>query len=205
MTTFLARVRVLLRSAETWLIVAAGVVVALTPTVTELCPEGWRADAATIAARVGAVMAASVLVVRRVTTLLPGERGLLPPQDAPRFVPVEPDFPPGEYVGLASRRKAELYATAAWMMVLRQRAEQNGGALRNVATGGNEGITTEWPSTIEAARDWLHTLDPEQFARFKERLGNLPLYDPEGDRTEWDRPRVARDGRWMVRKPEGVN
>lgn len=204
MHRFVARAKVVLRSVETWLIVASGVVVAATPAITDALPEGWQDDAAMVSARAVSVIAVAVLVVRRTTTLLPGERGLLPAADAPKFVPADPEFPPGVYVGLASRRKADLYATAAWMMVLRKRAAEGDGTLRNVASGAKESLVTEWPATIAETQAWLHTLQPDQYMRLKERLSNLPLYDPDGDRTEWDRPRVASDGRWMVRKPEGV-
>jgi hypothetical protein len=137
--------------------------------------------------------------------VLPDERGLLPPQEAPRFVPVEADYPPGQYTAFPSRRKADLYALAAWILTLRRRAEQNDGDLRSVVTGASESFTASWPADLEGIRQRLHALSPEQVARLKEHIAGFPLYTDDGPVYHGDLPRIAADGRWMVRIPEGVN
>ena len=78
MSDVLARVRVLLTAAPTYLVAAAAVVQVV---VAEL-GDDWPAVAAG-GTRVLAVLAAATAIVRRVTPVLPVERGLLPPGGTP--------------------------------------------------------------------------------------------------------------------------
>jgi hypothetical protein len=78
MSKFLARVRVLLTAAPTWIIAAVAVVQVAAVEAAKVLPE----EADTIAAwsaRAVALLLGIVAVVRRVTPVLPQERGLLTP------------------------------------------------------------------------------------------------------------------------------
>lgn len=247
MHRFLARAKVVLRSVETWLIVASGVVVAATPAITDALPEGWQDDAAMVSTRAVSTIAVAVLVVRRTTTLLPGERGLMRtvdvtahPSSWPDPDPVPPedeaveDDPPvvgdplldvrdepmdeephlmaaiaaadpvaavkaedagGRFALFASRRRADLYGMACWMVTLRRAAMAGDGSLVNVASGKRESLHG-WGTDPDEVCYQLRTLQPDQLARLRELVANFPL----DGRTGWVEPTLTDDGRWAVRK-----
>lgn len=78
----IARLRVLLKAAPTWLTAAAVIVATLRDTIAEQFP-GVAEDVAAVAAPVLAVITAALLIVRRVAPVLPEERGLLPAGGTP--------------------------------------------------------------------------------------------------------------------------
>lgn len=89
MKNLLARARVILTAAPTYLVAAGAVVSIVADEVSKILPAGWQDNAAQIAGAVAGVIGAAVLIVRRVTPVLVEERGLLsPPKPAP---PVEPE------------------------------------------------------------------------------------------------------------------
>ena len=78
MTKLLARARVILTAAPTYLVAAAAVVTIVADEAAKVLPTGWQDNAAQIAGAVLAVIGAAVAIVRRVTPVLPAERGILP-------------------------------------------------------------------------------------------------------------------------------
>lgn len=83
MSKIVAKVKVVLSAAVTWITVAFGVVVIVSDEAVKVLPAGAAETVAGVAVRVVAVLGAAVAIIRRVTPVLPDERGLLP-------VPVEP-------------------------------------------------------------------------------------------------------------------
>lgn len=82
MTDFLARARVLLTAAVTWLQVISAAVLIGSEEIGKAIPEIDDAFAAW-ALRIAAVAGAVIATIRRVTPVLPAERGLLPAGGAP--------------------------------------------------------------------------------------------------------------------------
>lgn len=82
MTETLARVRVVATSAVTWLQVVAAVLVIAAEEIAKAVPE-ISDDVTTVVVRVVAVLGAAVAIIRRVTPVLPDERGLLPAGGTP--------------------------------------------------------------------------------------------------------------------------
>ena len=82
MTDFLARVRVLLTAAPTYISTATALVVIFSAEIGALFP-GAADDIAAWSVRVLAVLAGAANIVRRVAPVLPAERGLLPAGGAP--------------------------------------------------------------------------------------------------------------------------
>lgn len=83
MSKLLARIKVLLKAAPTYL-AAAGVLVAiLADEIGKLAPSGWQDNAVQILGSLAGIIAAATAIVRRVTPVLPKQRGLLtgPPKD----------------------------------------------------------------------------------------------------------------------------
>lgn len=74
-----ARLRVILTAAVTWLLVAQATLVGFADQLGPFIPTPWadRVNAALISAL--AVIAAIITIIRRVTPVLPSERGILPP------------------------------------------------------------------------------------------------------------------------------
>lgn len=73
------RLRVILTAAVTWLLVAQAALVAFADQIGPLLPTPWadRINAFIISAV--AVIVAVIAIIRRVTPVLPEERGILPP------------------------------------------------------------------------------------------------------------------------------
>lgn len=86
MSGFVARVRVLLGAAPTWLTTAAVVVSAFNDEIGEAFP-GAADEVAAVAAPVLAAIGAAIAIVRRVTPVAKDQRGLLPsaPSDGDEF------------------------------------------------------------------------------------------------------------------------
>ena len=78
MTKLLARIRVLLTAAPTWLAGAAVVVGAVSDEVAKAVPDGWQDNVIAIGGPVLAVIGAATAIVRRVTPVFGADRGLLP-------------------------------------------------------------------------------------------------------------------------------
>lgn len=78
MTNFLLRVKVVLTALPTYLTAATAVVVIAREEIVGVLPEAWQGDASEIIVTVLAVLAAATNVIRRVTPVLPADRGLLP-------------------------------------------------------------------------------------------------------------------------------
>lgn len=74
-----ARLRVILTAAVTWLLVAQAALVAFADQIGPFLPTPWadRVNAFIVSAI--AVVVAVIAVIRRVTPVLPDERGILPP------------------------------------------------------------------------------------------------------------------------------
>jgi len=84
MKNLIARARVILTAAPTYLVAAGAVVSIVADEVSKVLPAGWQDNAAQIAGAVAGVIGAAVLIVRRVTPVLISERGLLSPPDGPK-------------------------------------------------------------------------------------------------------------------------
>ena len=82
MKKHLARARVVLVNAVTWLQVASAALVIGSEEIGKAIPE-ISDDVAAWAVRIAAVLGAVVATIRRVTPVLPAERGLLPAGGAP--------------------------------------------------------------------------------------------------------------------------
>jgi hypothetical protein len=70
------RVKVVLSAAVTWIVAASAVVQIVADEVGAALP-GHAEDVSTVAVRVVAVLAAAVGIIRRVSPVLPSERGLV--------------------------------------------------------------------------------------------------------------------------------
>lgn len=79
MKKLLARARVILTAAPTYLVAAGAVVTIVADEVSKLLPPGWQDNAAQIAGAAVGILGAAVAIIRRVTPVLPAERGILPP------------------------------------------------------------------------------------------------------------------------------
>lgn len=79
MSRTIAKIRVVLSAAVTWITVASGVVVIVADEAAKVLPSGAAEDVAAVAVRVVAVLGAAVAIIRRVTPVLPDQRGLIPP------------------------------------------------------------------------------------------------------------------------------
>lgn len=79
MRKLLARIRVILTAAPTWLVFAALTVPIVTEEVAKVLPASWAERVVTIGGYVVGWLGAAIAIVRRVTTVLPSERGILPP------------------------------------------------------------------------------------------------------------------------------
>lgn len=75
------RVRVVLTDLVTWLVFGAAAVTIAVEELGDVVPAGWQTTVVVIGGRIAAILGAAVMILRRVTTVLPSERGLLPPED----------------------------------------------------------------------------------------------------------------------------
>lgn len=79
MKKLLARIRVILTAAPTWLVFAALFVSTVTEEVAKVLPADWAAQVVTVGGHIVSWLAAAIAIVRRVAPVLPAERGILPP------------------------------------------------------------------------------------------------------------------------------
>lgn len=79
MKKLLKRARVILTAAPTYLVAAGAVVSIVADEVSKVLPAGWQDNAAQLAGAAVGIIGAAVAIVRRVTPVLPHERGILPP------------------------------------------------------------------------------------------------------------------------------
>ena len=79
MKKLIARARVVIKAAPTYLVGASIVVAAVTEEVAKELPEGWQDNALTIGGKVVAILGAAVLIIRRVEPVIAARRGLLEP------------------------------------------------------------------------------------------------------------------------------
>lgn len=70
---------VVLTAAPTYLAGAVMVLTIFREEVVSVLPDAWQADATGVIVSVVGALAAAIAVIRRVTPVLKGERGLLPP------------------------------------------------------------------------------------------------------------------------------
>lgn len=114
-------------------------------------------------------------------------------------VPPEPEVerPPHGWVGFASRRRAETYSLAQWIMLLRSLAEDTGGALRHVPSGTSESIAALWPGTAADVEFALRSQAEAQLELTKEKVAGFPVQDGDTIRTGPEPPRYI-DGKWWV-------
>ncbi len=91
----LARVRVFLKSAPTYLVAAGAVVTVLADELGKVFPNGWQDNATQIAGTLLGIIGAAVAIIRRVTPVLPEERGMLAPPKPPNPLdPATDELPP---------------------------------------------------------------------------------------------------------------
>lgn len=83
MKNIIARVRVVLQAAPTYLVAASTIVAIATEEIAQELPEGWQDNAVAIGGKVVAIIGAAVLIIRRVTPVIAEHRGLLPPPPPP--------------------------------------------------------------------------------------------------------------------------
>jgi len=84
MKNLIARARVILTAAPTYLVAAGAVVSVVSSEVSKVLPSGWQDNALQIGGAIGAIIGAAIAIVRRVTPVLVSERGLLSPPDGPK-------------------------------------------------------------------------------------------------------------------------
>jgi hypothetical protein len=72
------RIKVILGSAVTYITIVQAILVILAEEIAKLFAEGDAQNVINVIIRVGAVLAAAVSIIRRVTPVLPSQRGLLP-------------------------------------------------------------------------------------------------------------------------------
>lgn len=78
MSSFVARVKVVLAAAVTWIVVASTVVTLASDEIAKVLPAGDAETVGAVAAKIVAVLGAVVAIIRRVEPVLPAERGILP-------------------------------------------------------------------------------------------------------------------------------
>lgn len=91
MHELVARARVVLRAAPTYLVALSTIVSIVAEEVAAVLPAGPATTVGVIAVRVVAVLAAAVAIIRRVTPVVDSQHGLLPaPPAAPTLTPPPP-------------------------------------------------------------------------------------------------------------------
>lgn len=81
MNRIIERLRVLLSAAPTYLAVAGVIVAVVSQEVGKLLPSGWQDNAFQVSGWLTGAIGAATAIVRRVTPVLPHQRGLLTPPD----------------------------------------------------------------------------------------------------------------------------
>lgn len=109
-------------------------------------------------------------------------------------------YPASEFVAFPSRRKAELYAIAAWAWSVRMHAAAAGDVLRSVRSGVEHTISQLLPGAdFEGLTAWLHSLPPERIMSVYTVLDEFPIFTEDGPRTRWDDPRRVGNV-WIVKR-----
>lgn len=88
MEQVLARIRVFLKSAPTYLVAAGAVLTIVADEIAKAVPAGWQDNVVRIGGTAAAIIGAAVTIIRRVTPVLPEERGMLAPPKPPN--PLDP-------------------------------------------------------------------------------------------------------------------
>lgn len=78
MQAFIERVKVVLSAAVTWIVLASSIVTIFAEEIAKVAAEGTAATVTRVAVRVVSILGAAVAIIRRVTPVLPEERGVLP-------------------------------------------------------------------------------------------------------------------------------
>ena len=78
MTNLIARAKVILTAAVTYIVIASTVLTVAAEEIGKVFTDGQAAQVLTIITRILAALAAAVSIIRRVTPVLPDERGILP-------------------------------------------------------------------------------------------------------------------------------
>jgi hypothetical protein len=81
MNKTLKRARAVMTDLVTWVVFGSAVATIATEEIAQVVPSGWQDNVVVLGGRVAAWLGAAVMILRRVTTVLPSERGLLPPED----------------------------------------------------------------------------------------------------------------------------
>lgn len=77
MKTLLARASVVLHAAPTYLVIASSIVTLIADEVAAVLPAGQATTVGALAVRVVGILGAAVGIIRRVTPVVDGDRGLL--------------------------------------------------------------------------------------------------------------------------------
>lgn len=78
MNAFIARVKVVLAAAVTWIVVASTVVTLASDEIAKVLPAGDAETVGAVATKIVTVLLTVVAIIRRVQPVLPAERGILP-------------------------------------------------------------------------------------------------------------------------------
>ena len=78
MNNLIARIKVVLAAAVTWIVVASTVVTLASDEIAEVLPAGDAETVGAVAAKIVAVLGAAVAIIRRVQPVIESERGILP-------------------------------------------------------------------------------------------------------------------------------
>lgn len=166
-------------------------------------PEVWEGRVLQVLAVLGFSLAAG-----NVTKASPAAQGLAAslvvapgPAVAPAPIPVPNQPAPDGFVPFASKRRADVYATAAWMRVLRS-ARRPDGTLVNQATGQGESVGLTWPDD-DGLEFYLRTLPADAYNNLVASFVNYPVVIDGETRTEWWAPELDSSGRWLVRRAGG--
>ena len=76
--TLVAKLKVILKAAPTWIITAALIVPIVADEVGKVVPAGWQDNVVSISGRVLAILGAAAAIIRRVTPVAKDQRGILP-------------------------------------------------------------------------------------------------------------------------------
>jgi hypothetical protein len=93
LATTIEKIKVIAFSAVTWLTAASAVVVILADEIAKVLPGGYQDDVARWALIVGGVLTAAINIIRRVTPVIPEDRGILPKPPVVPEVNVEAGVP----------------------------------------------------------------------------------------------------------------
>lgn len=109
-----------------------------------------------------------------------------------------------------TQAQAARYELAVWLRILRRRAAEGDGTLKNIVTQLRERVVDEWPDDTDSLRTWLGTLTAKQLADLRARLAKLPLMgrrhdgalnEADGYTLAWAVPRQTKAGEWAVPCP----